>query len=380
MKPRIAYVITRAEIGGGQSHVLDLIEGFRHEMDVHLITGERGFLTEASERAGAHVHVLPALVQPLRPLLDLRALAGLVRLMRRIRPSLIHAHTSKAGILARAAAAACNIPSVFTAHTWCFAEGTSRLWHLIGQPLEKGASRVSKKIITVSEANRQLAIDHGLPAAKIQTVHNGIADSPNLASPGAAGTPVKVLMAARFVPQKDHAALLRAVATIPAGQVEILLAGDGPLRAQCETLAAGLGISQAVRFLGDRRDVPQLLAASHVFALPTRWEGFPISILEAMRAGLPVIASDVGGVREAVSHGVTGFTTAPGDDADFAARLGALVASPVLRGDFGQAARTAYEQNFTRQTMLERTYAVYQEAVPMWKTLKSDLPFLEVTT
>ena len=380
MKLRIAYVITRAEIGGGQSHVLDLIQGFRDELDVHLITGERGYLTEAAESCGVPAHVLPTLVQPLRPGLDARALFGLIRLMRRIQPDLVHSHTSKAGILARAAAACCRIPSVFTAHTWCFAEGTSRLWHLIGKPLEQGASRVTRKIITVSEANRQLAIRHGLPPAKIRTVHNGIADSPHLARPGAADQTVKILIAARFVPQKDHGALLRAISTM--ADVEVLLAGDGPLRPQYVAMAAVLGICRRVHFLGDRRDIPQLLAESHIFALPSRWEGFPISILEAMRAGLPVVASDVGGVREAVAHGQTGFTTTPGDDADFAARLRALVESPVLRGDFGKAARRAYERDFTRQTMLERTQAIYQEAVPMWKKkkLSDPAPAQKVTT
>ncbi|MEZ5352479.1 MAG: glycosyltransferase family 4 protein [Bryobacteraceae bacterium] len=376
MRPSVAYVITRAEIGGGQSHVLDLLDGFRERMDVHLITGEHGFLTESASSIGVEVHVLPTLVQPMAPRKDVAALAGLVGLFGRINPCLVHAHTSKAGFLARAAAAVRRIPSVFTAHTWCFAEGTSRLWHTIGTPLEKGAGRVCRKIITVSDANRRLAIAHGIPASKIQTVHNGIPDCPHRARPGSDDGPVRILMAARFAPQKDHASLLRAVA--PMGdRVEVLLAGDGPLRPAMESLAAELGIANSIRFLGDRRDMPQLLAASHIFVLPTRWEGFPISILEAMRAGLPVVASDAGGVREAVSDGVTGFTTAIGDDAHFAARLRPLVESAAMRGSFGEAARLRYQQNFTDTIMLRRTLSVYKEAVPMWNSRLG--PFQEIT-
>ena len=168
-------------------------------------------------------------------------------------------------------------------------------------------------------------------------------------------------MAARFVRQKDHATLLKAAATLNR-PVEVLLAGDGPLRGSMERLAAELGVGASLRFLGDRRDVNRLLASAHIFALPSRWEGFPISILEAMRAGLPVIASDVGGVREAVTAS-TGFVVKPGDDGDFAEKLGALVQSPELRGRLGRAARISYERNFTRKTMIERTLAVYRESV-----------------
>ncbi len=376
MRPSVAFVITRAEIGGGQSHVLDLLDGFRNGMDVHLITGEYGYLTEKASSLGASVHVVPSLVQPMAPRQDVSALAGLVRLLGKIKPCLVHAHTSKAGILARAAAGLRRVPSVFTAHTWCFAEGTSRLWHTVGTPLERGASRVCRKIITVSEANRQLAIGRGIRPEKIRTVHNGIPDCSYRAHPGSNTGPVKILMAARIAPQKDHASLLRAVAKL-SHPVEVLVAGDGPLRPQMEAMAAELGIANSVRFLGDRRDMPELLAQSHIFALPTHWEGFPISILEAMRAGLPVVASDVGGVSEAISDGVTGFTTRPGDDQDFADKLQALVQSPDLRGNFGRAARSRYEENFTSAIMLRQTLAVYREAVPMWNSHAD--PFLGVT-
>ncbi len=361
MKPRILYVITRAEMGGGQTHVADLMDGFRHFMDVHLVTGERGYLTEAAEAMGAGVHVIPSLVHPMNPIKDTAATMALASRFGRLRPALVHAHTSKAGLLARMAAAVRGTPSVFTAHTWCFAEGTSKLWHAIGTPLERAASRLCRKIITVSEANRALAIEQGIPAGKIQTVHNGIADSPERAVPESDSGPIRILMAARFVRQKDHATLLKAAATLNR-PVEVLLAGDGPLRGSMERLAAELGVGASLRFLGDRRDVNRLLASAHIFALPSRWEGFPISILEAMRAGLPVIASDVGGVREAVTAS-TGFVVKPGDDGDFAEKLGALVQSPELRGRLGRAARISYERNFTRKTMIERTLAVYRESV-----------------
>lgn len=363
MKPSIVYVITRAEIGGGQSHVLDLLHGLHRKCRLHLVTGETGPLTEAAGALGVEVHVVPTLVQPMDPPKDLRAVFALVGLLKRIKPDLVHAHTSKAGFHARLAAWLCGVPSVFTAHTWCFAEGTARMWKLVGTPLEKAAARVCHKIIAVSEANRQLALDQGLPANKIVTIHNGIPDSPERARPGGDSGVVKILMVARFVRQKDHATLLRALPELN-GRAEVLFAGGGPLRQEMEELARELGVAQHVRFLGDRHDIPDLLASSHIFALPTNWEGFPISILEGMRAGLPIIASDVGGVSEAVKDGVTGFTVPAGRPREFAQKLSILAGSAQLRQDFGRAARLSYERNFTRQLMLDRTILVYSEVVP----------------
>lgn len=366
MKPRIAYVITRAETGGGQIHVLDLLAGFHSAFDLHLITGESGFLTLAAEDLGVRSWVVPSLVQPMAPAHDLKALVDVMRLLGEIRPDLVHAHTSKAGFIARAAAGFRNIPSVFTAHTWCFAEGTSATWKLVGTPLERVASRFCRKIIAVSEANRQLAIRSGIPGDKIRTIHNGIPDGPERAKPYQDDGPVRVIMTARFARQKDQAALLYALEALQ-GRVEAYFAGDGPLRPEMESLAARLRVTQWAHFLGDRRDIAELLASSHIFALPTRWEGFPLSILEAMRTGLPVIASDVGGVSEAVHHGVTGYVTRAGDYADFTEKLRLLVESPERRREFGNAGRASYVRNFTRQAMIKRTLEVYQEAVPHWK-------------
>ena len=115
-----------------------------------------------------------------------------------------------------------------------------------------------------------------------------------------------------------------------------------------------------VDFLGDRSDVPTLLANSQVFALGSNWEGLPISILEAMRAGLPVVASDVGGVREEVVEGQTGFLFPPGDVGAARDRIGSLLADPTLRNRMGAAGRRRYEELFSLEHMLEKTLAVYR--------------------
>jgi glycosyltransferase involved in cell wall biosynthesis len=126
-----------------------------------------------------------------------------------------------------------------------------------------------------------------------------------------------------------------------------------------EAEAQNLGIRKRVEFLGQRKDVAEVLSKAHIFALPTKWEGFPLSILEAMRAGLPVIASDVGGVAEAVVDGVTGFLVPSGDGAGFRDRLAVLLSNPEIRRRMGDAGRRKYESTFTLDAMMRGTLAVY---------------------
>ncbi len=127
--------------------------------------------------------------------------------------------------------------------------------------------------------------------------------------------------------------------------------------------SASLSLNDRVEFLGNRSDVAEILGGAHVFALATNWEGLPISILEAMRAGLPVVASDVGGVREEVVEGQTGFLVPRGDVGATHDRLGLLLADPTLRERMGAAGRRRYEDLFSLDRMLKKTLEVYRDAL-----------------
>ena len=356
---KILFVITRAEMGGGQTHVVDLLRGLRDEFDVELATGEEGYLTNAASDLGVRWHVLPDLVQPMRPLKDLKALRQCVGLIREIRPDLVHTHTSKAGVIGRLAARIAGVPSIFTAHTWCFAEGTSLKWKLVGLPVERFAARCCQRIITVSEANRQLAIRQRVaPQNHFVTVHNGVADCAPRALHGPTDIP-RIVMVARFSEQKAQSLLVEAVSAIRM-PFKLSFVGDGPLRPAVEQQVDAAGLRDRVEFLGERRDIPEILASANVFALFTNWEGFPISILEAMRAGLPVVASSVDGVPEAVDTGRTGYLAPAADVAAFRSALEKLLADPDLRASMGAAGRRRFENEFTVDAMLERTLNVYR--------------------
>ena len=357
---KILYLITRAERGGAQVHLLDLIRGFREKCEIEVAAGEDGFLLEEAQRLGVGCHVLPSLVQPVSPRMDLRALRELVALLRKSGPDLIHAHTSKAGILGRLSGWLCHIPAVFTAHTWSFAEGTSWKWKLIGAPCERLAALVGGPIINVSEANRELALRYRVASpAKLLTIHNGIPDEFPDGRLDRDETPA-ILMVARFAPQKDHALLVEACAQLR-DPFRLQFAGTGDKLAEIERKIEECGLENRVEFLGDRSDVSQLLRRASIFALASNWEGFPLSILEAMRAGLPVVASDVGGVREAVIDGENGFVVPRGDRSGFARALQALLDDQSLRARMGRRSRRLFEEHFTLERMLRRTFDLYRQ-------------------
>ena len=358
---RILYLVTRADLGGAQVHILDLLHGFQNVLEPVVAVGETGYFTDALRRLGVPYYVLPNLVHAMRPLKDARALFEVAHLIRAVGPDVVHAHTSKAGVIGRLAARAAGVPSVFTAHTWCFAEGTSWKWRVGGIPAERLAGRFSSAIINVSDSNRRVALQRGISDSdRMLTIWNGIPDTIHHARPDAAGIPT-IVMVARCVPQKDHSLLLRAFAKIER-PARVVFVGDGPLLAALTTQAEQLMIRDRVEFLGQRFDIAEILAQAQIFALATRWEGFPLSILEAMRAGLPVVASNVGGVAEALIDGETGFLAECGDVDQFRDRLSGLLDDPLLRRRMGDAGRTRYQANFTLEQMLQKTLAVYQMA------------------
>jgi glycosyltransferase involved in cell wall biosynthesis len=360
--PRVLQIVTRANLGGTQVHILDLLRGFRNDFEMVLATGEEGYCTEQAKALGIECHLLPGLIQAIDPLSDLRALNSTLRAIRKIRPDLVHCHTTKAGLIGRLAARLLNVPAIYTVHTWCFTEGTARSWRALGLPSETVAARWARRIITVSDANRMTAISKRIANAdKFVTVHNGIEDCSARAKPATGSTP-RIVMIARFVPQKNQALLIKAVARIQS-PVILTLVGDGPLHEQAVQASASCPAHVKVEFLGERHDIAEILAASNLFVLSTNWEGFPISILEAMRAGLPIIATDVDGVSEAVIDGDNGLLVGPRDLDGLTKAIQVLITDPALRERMGARGRTRFEEQFSADAMLTKVIAVYEGAL-----------------
>jgi glycosyltransferase involved in cell wall biosynthesis len=363
---RIVYIVTTASpIGGAQIHVRDLaaaVSARGHSPSV--ITSGSGPFIDDLRRLGIPVLVLRHLSVPIHPLRDLRALREIRAALTELRPELLATHSSKAGILGRLAGRSLRVPVVFTVHGWAFTPGVPPLHAAVYRQVERLVGPLASKIITVSEFDRRLGLAARIAGAdRLVTVHNGMPDVPVGLRADPRRAPVRLVMVARFGAQKDHPTLFRALAGLQSHSWELDLIGDGPLRGEMESLAAGLGLGARVRFLGQRSDVDQILADAQVSLLATNWEGFPLSILEAMRAGLPVVASSVGGIDESVRDEENGYLVPRGDVDLLRDRVERLLASPDLRARMGISGRNRFEQEFTLDHSVNRTLAVYRDVL-----------------
>jgi len=369
---RILYVVTRADaVGGASVHVRDLAQAMQARgHQVLVLTGGVGPVTRQLEQAGVPFQPLLHLQRSIRPWRDLRSLGEITRSIRAFQPHLASLHTSKAGWLGRAACARLGIPALYTPHGWTFAGRISGPVSPLLLWAERAASRWSSLIICVCEYELRLALRMRIaPRDRLRVVFNAVRDVPPplLADPGQ--SPPRLISVARFQAPKDPLTLLRALALLRSEPWTLDLVGDGPLEPQARSLAASLGLSSRVRFLGCLSDPAEALSRAQLFVLSTVSEALPRSILEAFRAALPVVASNVGGIPELVCEGVTGCLVPPRDSSSLAAVLSQLLAAPALRKRMGLQARRTYEDRFRFERLAGEMEALYDTVISGRATL-----------
>jgi glycosyltransferase involved in cell wall biosynthesis len=292
---------------------------------------------------------------------DLLTLATLLRLARQA--DVVHAHSAKAGFLARLAAVVRGRRRncVFTPHGWSFWSAQGRRAAFYGA-LERRAARWCEAIVALSGFER----DSGLAArvgdrAQYRVIPNGVDTTRFAAEP--APVPGRVVMVGRLAAPKRHDLALHALARLSNRNSDAMLqvVGGGPRREKIVALADELGLPDRVRLLGARDDVPELLSRAACLVLVSDYEGCPLSVIEAMAAGVPVIASRVGGLTELVDHGVTGLLV-PHDDPDaLAAAVGELLADPERARRLGRAGRERARELYSIERMVAATVALYDE-------------------
>jgi len=346
LRPRVVLAITLAEVGGAQSYVAALLPALAERYDVVLAAYGEGPLRDAATRAGVRFVPLRHVRRPIRPWRDVAGLVELSRLLRRERPQILHASSSKAGVVGRLAAALSRVPiRIFTVHGWAFAayEGLpSRLYRLTDRLM----APLTTVTICVSERERAAGLEAGTCRAdRTVVIHNAVDVAAAPRSSHDRATP-RLIAVGRLKAPKDFLTLIRALAALPAGSFEAVIVGDGPDRDAVEAEIRRLGLDGSVRLTGERGDVPALLAGSDVFVLSSRSEGLPVSVLEAMAAELPIVASNVGGLAELVVDGESGILVPPGDPESLAGGLRRLIEDPELRRGLGAAARARAEASF----------------------------------
>jgi glycosyltransferase involved in cell wall biosynthesis len=372
-------------LGGAEKAMFMLLESLllesldREEWRPTLLLDDRPGAEVLAGRATA-LGVPVRLVGPLPlGLAGAREVPALARLLRRERPEVFHAHMSspvacKWGL---AAAVAARVPAVLGTVQVGGYEPPDRSAYLQLRALARGVDRylaVSREI--ASELVERL----GWPAAKIEVVYNAVdlarvdVDAPPglREELGGDGQGPLILTPARLDAQKGHRTLFEAIPQVP--DATFVLAGEGPERESLEALATQLGICERVRFLGRREDVPQLLAACDVFALPSLYEGSSLAVLEAMAARIPIVSSAIGGTEELIEDGRSGLLVAPGDPEALAAALRRVIDDPGLRESLATHARERVEAGLTREATASRVAGVYRELLGEAPSTDGPLP------
>jgi glycosyltransferase involved in cell wall biosynthesis len=344
--PKLLVLVTLAEAGGVVTHISLLLPALVKSFDVVVGAHGPGPLRQAALDAGARFVPLRHVRRRVQPLRDLLGLIELVRLCRRERPDVIYANSAKAALLGRLAGALTRVPvRIANAHGWAFSThpGSTAWLYLLGERLMRPLTSVT---VCVSESERTRGLEaKACRPDRTVVIYNGI--DTTSASPSRADSVVPVLVSVgRFKAPKDFLTLVRAFSELPPGGFSVRLIGSGPEQSTVAAAIRELGLTEAVELLGDRDDVPELLAEADIFVLSTLSEGLPMTVLEAMAAGVPVVASDVGGVPEVVVHEETGLLVPAGDSRALGSALARLIAQPELRRRFGAAGRARAETKF----------------------------------
>jgi lipopolysaccharide/colanic/teichoic acid biosynthesis glycosyltransferase/glycosyltransferase involved in cell wall biosynthesis len=379
--PHVMIVITRGEAGGAQSHVRDLCQALQTRVHFTVVIGgpvEDSVLGRELTALGITVCPMPDMLESLNPLKLWPAVQQLTELIHTHKPDLLHGHSAIGGLVARVAAHRANIPAVYTVHGFGFKPEVPLVRRTAAALAERMMARWTTHMICVSKYERDLAYDLAIEHERVHVIPNGIASLPKLEVAGtdgstessdetkqpaqqAASTP-RLIMVARMKSPKRHDLLLQALAKVRntlGFELPVTLAGDGPLSAELRAEAKTLNLKN-ITWAGDVSHVSELLAQHEVFVLLSDHEGMPITVLEAMRAGLCVLASSLPGIREQIIPYQDGVLTANTPEA-VAEKLLQLVRDPHLRKRLGRAAHQTFASAFAAEPMAERVLQVYRQ-------------------
>lgn len=360
---KVLQVITKGEAGGAQTHLLELCSALRDQIEFAVVAGggdEGGLFALRLAELGIRFHHLPPMVNSLSPWRTLLAVRALARLLSQLRPDLIHAHSGVAGAVARMAGLITGIPVVYTVHGFGFKQQVPQRQRLVAHLVEWLLAPFTTHMICVSAHERSLAGRLPLARQRISVIRNALQDLPHRATPGA--SPMRAIMVARCSPPKRHDLLLQALSLISTRlghEVPATLVGGGPQLGRLQRQAWTLGLRQ-VTFTGDVGNVPELLAQHQVFVLMSDHEGLPISIIEAMRSGLPILASNLPGISELFENEKQGCFVEPQSE-HLARALMDMATQPGVRVRMGIAARQRYEQEYMPEQMAQGVLAVYAQ-------------------
>lgn len=390
---KTVHIITRLIVGGAQENTLHTCEDQHaiHDDDVTLIigpdTGPEGTLLDRAYKGGYQVEVIDELRRSIRPRRDRQSYFRLLSLLKSINPEIVHTHSSKAGILGRAAAKRLGIPCVHTVHGASFHFGQSKLAYHAYVRAEKWAARKCPNFISVCDEMTRVYVEAGVaPVENFTTIYSGFDIAPFLAPPrsrdevrkelGLSESDIVAATVARMFHLKGHETLLDVAPSIVAANpnIKFLWIGDGVLREEYEERIQSLGLADRFLFTGlvDPTVVPELVHAADMVVHPSQWEGLARVLPQAFVAAKPCISYDVGGAAEVVLDSTTGGVEAEeetgrlmerNDSEAMAKAILELAGDAVLRERMGRNGRELCRELFDHRTMTRRIREVYARVI-----------------
>ncbi|MCJ7577436.1 MAG: glycosyltransferase family 4 protein [candidate division Zixibacteria bacterium] len=388
-KIKVLQIITRLIIGGAQEHMIylcDLLDKKRFSVKIlsGAQTARESDYADAVRKKNIKLILLPQLTREINPLRDFLALFRMVTCIKRERFDIVHTNSSKAGILGRLAARLAGVPViVHTAHGWAHHDYMGNLRRKFYVTSERAAEKFTDKIIAVSEQNVDKALKDKIgKRSKYCIIRSGI----DLEKFNRLDIDVNKEKRKLNIDPKDKVvgSVTRLFAQKSPGdfigmaneilknnsRVSFLLVGDGPLKQEIETMIAEYKIAEKVILTGFRSDIPELLSIIDVFVLTSLWEGLPRVLPQAMAMGIPIVATCVDGVPEAVKHGQNGFLVPPKDFRALAQRTLQLIENPSLAKIMGEAGKKMVYPEFCVKEMVRKTEKLYEELFNLKSSVK----------
>ncbi|MEE9543044.1 MAG: glycosyltransferase [Thermodesulfobacteriota bacterium] len=367
---KVLYIFATLPIGGAEEHLRTVVANLEPCGFTPMVCciGEKGIIGEEIEALGVEV---TALGRMKGKGFDPRIIKELMALMKDKKIEIVHTHLYHANMYGRAAALACKIPVVATEHN--VYKSYKRKRSIINRLLAKKTDR----IIAVSGAvSDYICSRDSIDPAKVEVIYNGIEvdrfrvptdEEKNKARVELGFDSSQTILGtvSRLSKQKGHTYLLKAMVSLSKSypDLKLLIVGSGPLDSVLKAEAKELGLLGSVEFLGARRDIPVILEVLDLFVMPSLWEGFPVSLLEAFATGLSVVASNVGGVADAVEDRVSGMLVEPTDVDGLTDSISAVLNDKELRRKLGTNAREVVEERFSVSGMVGSLAKLYDDVL-----------------
>jgi len=379
-KIKILRIIARLNVGGPAIQAISLNRELNNnEFESTLVYGT---VSEGEEDItkfpGMQVErgiLLPGLGRELHPLKDISTLLALIRIVRRERPDIIHTHTAKAGAVGRVAGVLCGVPIlIHTFHGHVFHGYFSPLKTSIFKFIEKILAAFTTRIITISPAQKEeIQSLLGLSEKKFAVIPLGfnldkfekckeLSSGEFRKAINAGPEDFVITIVGRIVPIKNHALFLKVARLLleKHNNLRFAIVGGGELQEQTEALARQLGISERVVFAGWWSEIEKVYADTDITVLTSDNEGTPVCLIESLSAGVPVVSTDVGGVRDVVKDGESGLIALPADSSSLFAAIDELILNPELRMRMGERGRIAMRQRYSFDKLKSDIIAFYK--------------------